>query len=125
MTVYEFGPFEVDDQGFELRRDGATVAIQRRAFDLLLHLVRHAGVVCTREQLRTHVWEGAIVTKDAVAHAALAVRVALDDEAHLWVRTVRGRGYAFVGDVVARPARPRIVYETRAPEPISQHSAPP
>lgn len=121
MTIYEFGSFEVDDEGYELRRDGVTVPMQRRAFDLLLHLVRNAGAVCTREQLRVHVWDGVIVTKDAVTHAALSVREAVDDETHGWIRTVRGRGYAFVGDVVARPGRPRIVYEA----PISQHSAHP
>lgn len=97
--IHVFGSYEVDERRFELRRNGAVVPLQRRAFDLLVHLIRHAGAVCTREDLRVNVWGGAVVTKDAIAHAALSVRCALDDEAGIYVRTVRGRGYSFVGSV--------------------------
>jgi DNA-binding winged helix-turn-helix (wHTH) protein len=100
--IYAFGPFELDARRFELRRGGEIVPLQRRAFDLLLHLVRHAGVVCTREQLRVDVWDGVVVTKDAMAHAALAVRTALEDDEGVFVRTVRGRGYSFVGTVATK-----------------------
>jgi DNA-binding winged helix-turn-helix (wHTH) protein len=100
--MYAFGPFELDARRFELRRHGEIVPMQRRAFDLLLHLVRNAGAVCTREQLRVEVWEGAVVSKDALAHAALAVRGALDDDGGTLVRTVRGRGYSFAGTVMRK-----------------------
>lgn len=103
--IYAFGPFELDERRFELRRDGEPVALQRRAFDMLLYLIRNAGAVCTREDLIRHVWNGAHVTKDAIAHAALLVRTALDDDDGAFVRTVRGRGYSFDAELTVRPDR--------------------
>jgi DNA-binding winged helix-turn-helix (wHTH) protein len=92
--IYAFGPFELDDSIYELRCHGTCVPLQRRAFDFLAHLVRHADVVCTQSELRAKVWGGAVVTKDAIAHAAVAVRTALQDDG-TYIRTVRGRGYRF------------------------------
>lgn len=101
--IFAFGPFELDDATYELRRDGVPVPMQRRAFDFLLYLVRHDDVVCTQLHLRAHVWGGAVVTKDAIAHAAVAVRTALGDDG-TYIRTVRGRGYRFAAPVEIRAA---------------------
>ena len=116
--IYAFGPFELDDARFELRRSGALVPTQRRVFDLLLFLVRRAGAVSTRADLLRHVWGGAIVTKDAVAHAVRGARNALGDlgEPPSYVETVRGRGYRFCAPVAVREAQVT---------PIRRRSSPP
>jgi DNA-binding winged helix-turn-helix (wHTH) protein len=100
-VVYRFGPFEVDDRLFELRRDGVVVPLQRRAFDLLHHLLERRGVVVSKEELRAQVWAGAAVTEVSFTRAVMAVRSALGDTAETprFVHTVRGRGYRFVPDV--------------------------
>lgn len=98
---FRFGPFELDANRFELRRDGELVPLQRRAFDLLLHLVEKRDVVVTKEDLLAHVWSGVAVTKDSLAQAVMSVRTALADDVDrpAYIQTIRGRGYRFVATV--------------------------
>jgi DNA-binding winged helix-turn-helix (wHTH) protein len=99
--LYRFGSFELDDQLFELRRDGAIITLQPRVFDLLLYLVRRREVVVTQPELLEHVWGGVVVTKAALAQAVMALRKALGDdgETPTYIETIRGRGYRFLASV--------------------------
>lgn len=99
--VYRFGAFELDDQLFELRKDGELVTLQPRVFDLLLFLVRRRDMVVTQAELLEHVWGGVVVTKAALAQAVMALRKALGDdgETPTFIETIRGRGYRFLGKV--------------------------
>lgn len=106
-----FGRFELDEERFELRRDGQTVALQPRALDTLIHLVRHRGRLVTKDELFAGPWEGTTVTDAALSQAIKQLRLALGDSAwtpHV-IRTVRGKGFRFLPEVVevessARPA---------------------
>ncbi|MBL8606176.1 MAG: winged helix-turn-helix domain-containing protein, partial [Myxococcales bacterium] len=108
---YRFDSFVIDTELFELKKDGVVVPLQRRAFDLLVHLVEHRDRVATRVEILEHVWPDVVVSEAAVAQAMLVLRRALadDDEAPRYVQTVRGRGYRFVGrlegDAPAEPER--------------------
>jgi len=106
--VYRFGPFELDDELFQLRRGGAVVPLQPRVFDLLLFLIRKRDVVVTRAELLEHVWGGTVVTKDAVAQAVMALRKGLGDdgESPTYVETVRARGYRFVAPLLGATTAP-------------------
>ena len=50
--VYRFGLFEADANSGELLRRGTRVKLQDQPFRLLLILLRHAGEVVSRDQLR-------------------------------------------------------------------------
>lgn len=95
--IVRFLNFELDDELFELRRDGAPRPIQRKTFDLLLYLARSRGAVVTRDELIREVWPSVVVSEPALTQAILTVRKALDDDASdpKIVKTVRGRGYRF------------------------------
>lgn len=101
MVRFRFDPFELDARNFELRRSGALVPIQPKAFDLLACLVRRHGELVTKSELMEAVWPGLSVTKDSLAQAMMGVRVALGDDVTegRYVQTVRGRGYRFVAPV--------------------------
>jgi two-component system OmpR family response regulator/two-component system response regulator QseB len=80
----------------EVRRDGETVALSAREFDLLHALMRNAGRVLTREQLEQHAWNwGHEVDSNAVEvhihHLRRKLGTAL-------IRTVRGVGYTIARD---------------------------
>jgi two-component system OmpR family response regulator/two-component system response regulator QseB len=80
----------------EVRRDGETVALSAREFDLLHALMRNAGRVLTREQLEQHAWNwGHEVDSNAVEvhihHLRRKLGTAL-------IRTVRGVGYTIPRD---------------------------
>ncbi|MCB1643678.1 MAG: hypothetical protein KDI37_18240, partial [Xanthomonadales bacterium] len=46
-----FGEFELRPGSRELLRDGTPVALERRAFDVLLHLLRHRDRVVSKDEL--------------------------------------------------------------------------
>jgi DNA-binding winged helix-turn-helix (wHTH) protein/tetratricopeptide (TPR) repeat protein len=87
-----YGPFTLDHAAGELRRDGARVSIQPKAFDLLWVLVRSAGRTVTYDELMAAVWPGVHLSEDAVAQMVRRVRRALGDEGS-WIESVPKRGY--------------------------------
>ena len=51
-TILRFGVFELDPHAEQLRRNGLTVRLQPQPFKLLRLLVREAGRLVTRDQIR-------------------------------------------------------------------------
>ena len=96
-----FGPFEVDEARFELRKHGEVVPLQPKVMELILYLIRHRARVVPKAELFDEVWEGAVVTEASLSQAASLARRALDDspkDQHT-IRTVRRKGLQFVADV--------------------------
>jgi DNA-binding winged helix-turn-helix (wHTH) protein/dienelactone hydrolase len=106
MTLLLGGAVELDEGVFELRRDGAPIALEPQAFDVLVHLVRHRDRVVSKEELMDTVWGGRFVSETAVTSRIKQVRRALGDDGHAQrlIRTVHGRGYRFVADVATTAA---------------------
>jgi len=88
-------------RGRELRRESVLVPVEPQVFDLLAYLVQHRDRVVTKDDLLEAVWNGRIVSESALTTRINAVRTALGDsgEAQRLIRTLRGRGVRFVGDV--------------------------
>jgi TolB-like protein/Tfp pilus assembly protein PilF len=123
---FRFEEFELDPELFELRRDGLPVELQRKAFDLLLHLLRNPERTVGKRELLDALWPDAVVEEGSLARAVSLLRRALDDsqarEARAQrggaerrrqvtagrriVRTVHTRGYR-LGVPVQRVERPR------------------
>lgn len=104
-TIHHFDGFEIDEALFEVRLDGTKLELQRRAFDLLVHLVRHRDRVVTTSELLASVWKGTIVCENAIAQAVTTLRKRLDAPgAPSTIRTARGRGYRFVREVSSTAA---------------------
>jgi predicted ATPase len=107
-VILTFGPFEVDDELFELRRDGVPIPVQKKTFDLLLYLMRAGTNVVTHEELMRDLWRDVVVSEPALRQAVLTVRKALGDDGPTpkIVKTVRGRGYRFDASVTIKSTRP-------------------
>jgi DNA-binding winged helix-turn-helix (wHTH) protein len=101
-----FGPFELDEQHWELRKNGRLVPVQRKALETILFLVRNRTRVVARGELRASLWPGTAVSDAAVAHAIMQARRALGDDRRRWIQSVRGRGVRFVGTVEEAAALP-------------------
>jgi predicted ATPase/DNA-binding winged helix-turn-helix (wHTH) protein len=99
---YSFGEFVVDRAQFELRRGGAVVPLEPRAFDVLVYLVAHRNRVVTKPELLDEVWGDRFVSESALTTQIRHVRRLLGDDGRSqgYVRTAHGRGYQFVADVV-------------------------
>jgi len=103
--LFEFDRFELDVGGYELRRAGRKVPLQRVPMDLLILLVERRGVLVTREEITARVWngDGQVDTQSSINTAIRKIRQALDDvgEQSRLVETVIGKGYRFIGEVSA------------------------
>jgi two-component system response regulator MtrA len=92
---------EVDEGAFQARRGDRELPLTTTEFRLLAELVRHAGLVLTREVLLERVW-GYDYLGDSrlVDMAVMRLREKLGDrtEPPGYVSTVRGVGYRFERD---------------------------
>ena len=100
---YLFEGYALDTDRRELHRGDDLVPIEPQVFDLLAYLVSQRERVVSKDDLLTAVWKGRIVSESALTTRINAARAALGDsgEAQRLIRTLRGRGVRFVGDVRA------------------------
>src|SRR5258705_13146718 len=89
---YRFGPFELRPDNRRLLKDGATIALRPRSFDLLAALVDRAGHLVTKDELLNRVWPKTVVEEAALHVQVSALRKVLGSDA---ITTVSGRGYQF------------------------------
>ena len=106
---FMFPPFELDTRNCELRRDGVVVKVPPQPFTALTLLVRRAGTLVTREELRAEIWsDERHVDFDGGLNFCIAqLREVLSDPAakSSYIAAVPRRGYRFVAEVQAIAAR--------------------
>jgi len=108
--IVRFGAFEVDLRTGELRKNGLKIKLQDQPFRVLIILLRHAGDVVTREELRRELWSNdTFVDFDHGLNAAVRrLRDALDDSAEnpRFIETLPRHGYRFITTTVRNPIQP-------------------
>lgn len=114
-AVYRFGSYELDLGRHELRRDGRARAVEPQTFDLLTYLVRHRDRLVGKDELNERIWGGRFVTESAQSTYIKLARQAIGDSgrSQTYIRTVRGKGFRFVGEIESQgtqgqPERPSI-----------------
>lgn len=108
--VWRFDEFVLDLPRFELRRNDVAIPMEPQVFDVLIQLVSHHQRVVTKNELFDSVWGGRFVGEAALTSRIKAVRRALGDDGDTqrYIRTVRGRGYQFVGVLVTEAEQPPV-----------------
>jgi TolB-like protein len=101
INIYEFGPFRLDSVERSLSKDGRTVALPPKLFDILLLLLHRRGQLITKEELMRHVWPDQFVGDNNLTVRMSALRKTLDDGhgGHKYIETVPGEGYRFIARV--------------------------
>lgn len=99
MRVWRFDAFTLDQARRAVLRGGAELELRSQSFDVLNHLVEHAGQLVSKQDLFTAVWDGAARTDDSLVQCIKDIRQALGDSDHRYIKTVHGRGYRFVAEV--------------------------
>src|SRR5690348_17402973 len=72
-----FGPFILWETQRRLERQGQAVRLGARSFDLLLHLVKRAGELVSKDELLASVWTGLVVEEGSVRVHMSLLRKAL------------------------------------------------
>lgn len=101
--MLRFDTFELDIRAGELRKRGVKLRLQGQPLQVLETLLRRAGEVVTREELRAQIWTAdTFVDFDHSLHNAIArLREALADSAKSprFIETLPRRGYRFIAQV--------------------------
>ncbi|MEO8055026.1 MAG: winged helix-turn-helix domain-containing protein [Acidobacteriota bacterium] len=95
--IYAFLGFELDEERFELRREGRALRLEPRALDVLFYLVKNRERVVPKDELIEKLWGVKFVSESALHHSISKVREALAESSNQeTIRTVHGRGFRFV-----------------------------
>jgi len=95
-----FGEFELDFEGFQLRRRGSVVRIEGLPLRLLMLLVARKGELIARREIERKLWgEGVFVDVEQGINTAIRkIRIVLRDhpDRPRFLQTVVGQGYRFL-----------------------------
>ena len=117
---YSFGDVTLDVTEHQIRRGGHDVPLSPKAWDVLVHLVRHAGHLVSKQELLDAVWPSAFVEEGIVAVHVSGLRKALGEQrdSMKYIETVAKSGYRFVAPLAdtsvprqTKPASTPEVYE--------------
>ena len=121
-VIYQCGELRVDPANRRFTRGAAEIALEPKAFAVLLALLARADALVTRDELLDAVWGHRHVTPAALNRAMVLLRRAFHDdpERPRFIHTVHGAGYRFIGPV-ERVAVPRVTVRAHfGPPPRAQ-----
>jgi Tol biopolymer transport system component/DNA-binding winged helix-turn-helix (wHTH) protein len=111
VSSYQFEDFELDLRRYELRRDGLTLRLERIPMELLILLLSRNGELVSREEIVEKLWgkDVFVETEHSVNTAVRKIRQALadDPESPRFVKTIKGKGYRFAGNISFQPGGSR------------------
>ena len=104
--LYKCDDLLVDPANRRLTRAGSDVALEPKAFSLLLVLLARAGELVTREELLDAVWGHRYIAPATLNRVVTLLRRVFDDDADnaRSIQTVHGSGYRFIGPVQRQAA---------------------
>src|SRR5713226_181721 len=106
-TKLKFGDFELDVVGYELRRSGRAVKLERIPMELLLLLVDRRGQLVTRDEILEKLWgKDTFLDADNSINTAISkIHVVLKDDPEnpAFIKTVSGKGYRFIASIPSLP----------------------
>ena len=101
--TYAFENFHLDASRKLLLRlpENESVALTRKAFEVLLLLVENRGKVVTKDDLMAKVWQGSFVEEANLTQTISVLRKTLGENPnqHRFIVTETGKGYRFVAPV--------------------------
>ena len=104
--MFAFGPFRLDTLGHTLQRDGKTLPLSPKAFELLVLLVKRNGELLSKGELLNSLWPNTFVEENNLTQYVSLLRkllggVATEDQKY--IETVPRIGYRFVAKVQTLP----------------------
>jgi DNA-binding winged helix-turn-helix (wHTH) protein/Flp pilus assembly protein TadD len=124
MSLYQFGPFQLDAERLLLLDRGEPIAIGPKVVETLLALVEHPGEVFAKSTLLERIWPEGYVDEANLAQNIYVLRKTLRTR---WkgeaIETIPRRGYRFIAPVERRDdvPRPQPVRPSRASAPRFAH----
>jgi len=97
---FRFAEFELDVAAYALRRAGQRIRLEKIPMEVLVLLVRKAGILVNRAEIQAALWGSDVFVEhdSAINTAVRKLRRALEDDAEhpRFLETVVGKGYKFI-----------------------------
>src|SRR5215469_1412739 len=99
--VFSFADIEVREREFSIVRNSEVLAVEPKAFRVLLFLLRNPHKLIPKGELLDAVWGDIAVSENSLTRAIALLRKLLGDDTHepLYIATVPTVGYRFLCDV--------------------------
>jgi DNA-binding winged helix-turn-helix (wHTH) protein len=106
LRYLHFADICIDTHNQLLFRQGETINLPPKVYDLLVFLCQNSHRVLSKDELMEQVWTGTLVTENAISRTLVKVRKALADDPKnpQFIITVPRKGYRMVADFVASDA---------------------
>lgn len=100
-----FAPFELDSGRHTLSREGVALHVEPKVLSVLDYLIRHRDRVVPKEELLDTLWDEKHVSESALTRVVRDLRRILGDSSTepRFIRTVYGKGFAFIGAIDETP----------------------
>src|ERR1700741_2303733 len=101
--VFSFADIEVREREFSIVRNDEVIAVEPKAFRVLLFLLRNPHKLITKDELLDAVWGDTAVSENSLTRSIALLRRLLGDDTHepRYIATVPTVGYRFLCDVQA------------------------
>ncbi len=98
ITGYRFDNIILDIRNRQILRNGKTLPLNTKYFDVLVYLVEHDNQLVTKEELFEQIWSDVIVTDWALSQCIKDIRKVLDDNARNpeFIKTYPKHGFMFL-----------------------------
>ena len=95
--TFSFGPYELDYNGYNVKKNGELLPIAVREFEILRFLVEHAGTVFSLSDIYEEVWGQDFGDISAVSVYVQRIRKKIEADYHtpVFIKTIHGKGYLF------------------------------
>jgi DNA-binding winged helix-turn-helix (wHTH) protein len=122
---YRFGEFILSTRQRQLFRNGRSLPLIPRYFDLLVLLIERRPTAVSRREIFDQVWTDVVVSDGALSQAIRTLRRTLDDDSRepMFIRTVSRHGYSFVFTDVVEESE-GLPAPAVAPAPSARSTAP-
>jgi TolB-like protein/DNA-binding winged helix-turn-helix (wHTH) protein/Flp pilus assembly protein TadD len=100
-NLYRFDDVTVDGENFRVQKNGRSITLTPRAFDVLIFLIRNSKRVVEKQEIFDSVWKDIFVSDNALTKIIKEIRQAINDDANQprYIETVPKRGYRFIADI--------------------------
>ncbi|MBI4004535.1 response regulator transcription factor [Candidatus Roizmanbacteria bacterium] len=96
-TILIAADLQLDATTYQVKRNNTLIPLSNKEYTLLAYLLRHAGKVCTKEQIMNHVWDyNADILPNTVEVYIRNLRNKIDKpfkNSKSLIQTIRGFGY--------------------------------
>lgn len=94
-NTIEIGEIKLNKESFEVFKNGKSVMLSTKEFELLRYLMENAGIVLSKDQIYQSVWKNNYGDIGTVAVNIKSLRNKLDQD-EKYIKTIWGMGYKFV-----------------------------